>query len=286
MSTIVITIIVLTLTGVAGAVMLYAVARRFSVSEDPRIDEIASLLPGANCGGCGLKGCRDFASTCVLRGDLTGIWCPVGGQHVMDRIAEIVGVDAGAVEPRIAVLKCNGSCTARPLRYEYDGASSCAVMGAVAVGERGCSYGCLGCGDCAGVCPFDAIRINPATRLPEVDPARCTACGRCVGACPRHLLELRPRGRRDRRVWVACSNRDRGAVARKICSAACIGCGKCRRTCPFGAIDVADNLAYIDSSLCRSCGKCVDVCPTGAIRTTIPSRKTTTDIPANETLNI
>ena len=69
-------------------------------------------------------------------------------------------------------------------------------------------------------------------------------------------------------MWVACSNRDKGAVARKVCVAACIACGKCSRECPFEAIDVSGNLAYIDAAKCKTCGKCIGVCPTGAISAT------------------
>lgn len=285
MSPLLSTIVILGLVGILGAVLLYFVARRFRVDEDPRIDRITDLLPGANCGGCGQKGCRDFASCCVSAGKLDGLYCPVGGDAVMARIAEIIGVDATAGTPLIATLLCNGTCAARPQRYDYDGARSCSVMAAVAVGSRGCSFGCLGCGDCVDVCPFDAIHINPETSLPEIDPERCTACGKCTETCPRHLLALRPRGKRDRRVWVACSSRDRGAVARKICANACIGCGKCARTCPFGAIEVTDNLAYIDPALCRSCGKCLGVCPTGAIHATftLPQQKAAE---TNETCNV
>ena len=255
--------------GLAGALVLYATARRFHIDEDPRIDTIASLLPGANCGGCGLKGCRDFATQCVRQGSLDGIHCPVSSPATIGEIAKVLGVEAVAgVERRVAVLKCNGTCSARSELYTYDGARSCAVMDAVAVGTRGCSYGCLGCGDCVAVCRFGAISISPETMLPVVDADKCTACGACTAECPRHLLELRPVGRRDRRVWVACSNRERGAVARRVCQAACIGCGKCARECPFGAITVDDNLAYINPDTCKACGKCVGVCPTGAIHAT------------------
>ncbi len=272
-------VIILGVTGLVGVVMLYFVSRRFRINEDPRVGRITTQLPGANCGGCGLRGCRDLAETCVKRGNLQGIYCPVGGDEVMQKIAAILGVDVEAGRPMVAVLRCNGTCDARPQRYEYDGAHSCAVMNAVAVGSRGCAFGCLGCGDCVDVCAFGALSMDAATGLPVVDPDACTACGQCVKACPRHLLELRYKGPRDRRVWVACSSRDRGAVARKICANACIGCGKCARECPFDAITVADNLAYIDFEKCRSCGKCIAVCPTGAIHSTLPPRRPTTQSP-------
>ena len=267
MSVLLITIVFLGLLGCIGAVVLYITARKFHVDEDPRIDAICNELPGANCGGCGMKGCRDFASECVGRNSLSGLNCPVSGPDGMARIAAILGVESVASDRKIAVLRCNGSCSARPQTYRYDGEKTCAIMDSVGVGTSGCSYGCLGCGDCTTVCNFDAIHINKETGLPVVDADKCTACGACVAECPRRLIELRPVGRRNRRVWVACSSKDRGAVARKVCAAACIGCGKCAKECPFGAINIADNLAYIMPDACKSCGKCVGVCPTGAILT-------------------
>ena len=150
--------------------MLYFTAKKFHVDEHPQIEAIASLLPGANCGGCGFKGCRDFAAACVSRGNLDGIFCPVTGADGMERIAGILGVKSDIAERRIAVLKCNGTCEARPLRYTYDGVRSCRVMDAVSVGARGCAYGCLGCGDCVDVCRFGAIKIDTATGIAVVDP--------------------------------------------------------------------------------------------------------------------
>ena len=67
------------------------------------------------------------------------------------------------------------------------------------------------------------------------------------------------------RVYVSCINKDKGAVARKACKAACIGCGKCAKVCTHEAITVENNVAYIDFTKCKLCKKCVAECPTGAI---------------------
>ena len=89
------------------------------------------------------------------------------------------GLDAAAAEPMVAVVRCNGTCANRPRVNQYDGAKSCAIAASLYGGETGCSYGCLGCGDCVAACQFDAIHMNPETGLPEVDEEKCTACGAC-----------------------------------------------------------------------------------------------------------
>lgn len=273
MSIIFASVLVLGGIGIIGAFILYVVSRRFKVEEDPRIDEIEALLPGANCGGCGRSGCRDFAVACVTADSLDSLVCPASGSAVMKRIGEIVGLSAPGGKPRIAVLRCNGACGVRPSVAEYDGPRSCVVEAAVGTGESACPAGCLGCGDCVAVCAYGAIKIDALTRLPVIDESCCTGCGVCARSCPRNLLELHDKGPRGFRVWVACSNQEKGAVARKQCSVACIGCGKCLKSCSHDAITVSNNLAYIDFEKCRLCGKCVTVCPTGAIRTTLPVRK-------------
>ena len=114
-------------------------------------------------------------------------------------------------------------------------------------------------------CQFDAIHLDPETGVPVVDADKCTACGACAKACPRRIIELRNKGKKDRRVYVSCVNKEKGAVAMKTCANACIGCGKCAKVCPMEAITVADNLSYIDYKKCIACRKCVTECPTKAI---------------------
>ena len=58
-------IIILSIIGLISATLLYIISRKFHVEEDSRIDEIESILPGANCGGCGYAGCRNFAEQCT-----------------------------------------------------------------------------------------------------------------------------------------------------------------------------------------------------------------------------
>lgn len=281
MSTIVITIISLCAIGIASAVILYLVAQKFKVEEDPRIDIVEGLLPGANCGGCGYPGCRGLAEAAVKSDTLDGISCPVGGASTMSQIAAALGREVKAQAPKIAVVRCNGNCTNRPRTSEYGGARSCAIEHSLYIGDTACAFGCLGCGDCVAACPFDAIHMNPDTLLPEVVDDKCVACGACVKACPRNIIELRNKGPKDRRVFVSCVNKDKGGIARKACKVACIGCGKCVKECPFDAITLENNLAYIDYNKCRLCRKCVSVCPTGAIHeTNFPPRKITENEPA------
>lgn len=272
------TILFLSGVGAIGALLLFTVAKKFHVEEDPRIGQVQDALPGANCGGCGYPGCSGFASACVGSDSLDGLFCPVGGNETMSRVAAILGRSTSAADPLIAVVRCNGTCEDRPRLNSYDGAMSCKIATSLYGGETGCSYGCHGFGDCVRACNFDAISINPDTKLPEVDEDKCTACGACVKACPKFIIELRKKGPKDRRIFVSCVNKDKGGIAKKACNNACIGCSLCFKECKFEAITISNNLSYIDHTKCRLCRKCVAVCPTNAIHELgFPPRKEKTE---------
>lgn len=259
-------ILVLGCIGVFFALVLFWVAQKFKVEENPLIDEIADLLPGANCGGCGKAGCRAMAECMANQGNLDGLHCSAASDEVHAQIAELLGCSVEATEPMVAVVRCATCFNGNQRKNHFEGLRDCSFAHSLYAGETQCTFGCLGLGSCAAACQFGALTMDPETGAPKVDSDKCVACGACVTACPRKVIELRKKGPKDRRMYVMCVNKEKGANARKTCAQACIGCGLCAKTCPFGAITVTDNVAYIDFNLCRLCRKCESVCPTGAIQ--------------------
>ncbi len=271
-------VISLSAIGIAAAVILFFIAKKFKVVEDPKIDIVEEALPSANCGGCGFPGCRNFAEALVNKSNkdknIEGLNCPVGGNEIMSKVAEILGLEAEEKEPMVAVLRCSGSKANAPKKVNYDGPATCVFANNLYAGESGCPYGCLGLGDCVVACKFDAMYIDKETGLPVIIEEKCVACGACVEACPRNIIELRNVGKKSRRIYVSCINEEKGGVAKKNCSVACIGCSKCYNVCKFDAITMKNNLAYIDFEKCKLCRKCVEECPTGAIHElNFPPRK-------------
>ena len=284
--TLIYTIVVISAIGAISAIVLYYVSQKFQVFEDPRIDEVEALLPASNCGSCGYAGCRAFAEACVSSNQLTHLICPVGGSKTMNEVARHLGLAEVVVTNRSAVVRCNGTCEYRPRTSKYQGAPTCFAVASLYGGETDCTYGCLGFGDCVPVCLFDAIQMNPVSNLPEIDDLKCNGCGACVEACPKMLIELRKQMPKNRKVYVACRNRDKGPVASKACSVACTGCKKCVQFCSFNAIDVSHNLAFIDSDKCTLCRKCVSICPSGSIlEINFPARKIKEET-TNQELNL
>jgi Na+-translocating ferredoxin:NAD+ oxidoreductase RNF subunit RnfB len=263
--TIIITIVSLSGLGAVAAMILYVVARQFRVETDPRIDEIEEVLPATNCGGCGQPGCRAFAEALTQAADISDMHCPVGGNDVMKQVGQILGVEVKEKDPYIAVVKCSGSFEHRKKTNVYDGAPNCTVASMLYGGDTGCAYGCLGLGECVDACDFDAMYMDEKTGLPVVIEDKCTACNACVKACPKDIMELWPRGRKNRRIFVACINEEKGGIAKKYCSVACTGCEKCVDVCRYDSVVVENNLAIIDPEKCKLCKDCVEVCPSKVI---------------------
>ena len=234
--------------GVAGIV--------FKVKTDPREEEVLSALPGNNCGGCGYPGCSGLAAA-IAKGEAPVNACPVGGDPVGKKIAEIMGVEAADSKRMVAFVACKGDCEKAKTDYDYVGAEDCRMLEFVPNGgPKSCNSGCLGFGTCVKVCPFDAIEVKNGVAF--VDKDKCKACGKCVAVCPKHLISLIPY---DAKYAVGCSSKDKGPVTMKACSVGCIGCGICFRNCQSGAITVVDNHAVIDQEKCVGCGVCAEKCP-------------------------
>lgn len=267
MTTIVVyTVLMLMALGLVAALILNVVMKFFHVEEDPRIDDVEAMLPGANCGGCGFAGCRGFATAMVENEDISHLYCPVGGAESMNPAAEYLGKTPAVKDPMVATVKCSGCLQSRPKLNDYVGTGSCSIEASLYTGESGCPNGCLGYGDCAAACQFGAIYVDPKSGIAVVDPEKCTACGMCVAACPKQIIELRLRRPKNKAVFVACSTTQKGAAVRKACKEGCISCKKCSKVCPFDAISFEKGIAYIDASKCKLCRKCVNECPTGAIK--------------------
>ncbi len=257
--------LVLTAVGAIGgltlalAVLLVVANKKLYVPEDPRIDAVEDLLPHANCGACGLPGCRPFAEA-LVSGEAQPAGCTVSDDAGRRAIAELLGVDVGAADKVVARLACAGGTNVAVNRAQYRGVSSCAAADRVSGGGKGCFWGCLGLADCEISCDFDAIHMN-AQSLPVVDEDKCTACGDCVDACPKDLFSLHPA---SHRLWVACRSLEAGDQVLEDCEVGCTACGKCAMDAP-SLISMQNSLPVVDYSRNHATREPIERCPTGAI---------------------
>ncbi len=263
MESILTAVIPVVLMGIICAVVLVVASRVMAVKEDERLPAIRDCLPGANCGACGFPGCDGYAKALCEKPDTPTNLCVPGGGKVSKELSELLGKEFAEVESKIAVVHCSGDCTKTQDKVDYFGMNTCKGAKLLYGGKGACSFGCLGLGDCAGVCPEHAICVIHG--VARVNKNLCVGCGLCAKTCPNKLITLE---KKVKRVVVTCSSRDKGAVTRKQCTNGCIGCKRCERVCPMGAVKVVDNVAVVDSSKCESCkdfGICVKSCTSGCL---------------------
>ena len=245
--------------GLASAVALAVADKYISVPEDPRVGQVAELLPNVNCGGCGYAGCADYARAIVLHGAESTL-CAPGGAACAHAIAAFLGFAPVVMEKRTALVLCCGDDSEATRRSAYNGINDCTAAQATAGGDKGCTYGCLGYGTCGRICPVNAIAI--VNGLAKVDKARCIACGKCVTACPRKLIKLVPAAAE---IHVLCSSKDKGPAVKKVCGTGCIACRMCVKLSD-GAITMDGFLAVVDYTKPLANEETIAKCPVKCIR--------------------
>ncbi len=241
-----------------GAGLAYA-SKKFAVEVDPKIEQILDELPGVNCGGCGYPGCSGYAEAVVKSGAEMTL-CAPGGNEVVEKIAEILGVEAVSKDAQVAVVQCQGDNEKAPKRFEYDGVLDCNAANIIMGGDKGCVYGCLGLGSCVNACPFDAMEMRD-NGLPYVFEDKCTACGMCVAACPRGIMKIIPV---SQKIFLGCVSLDKAKAVKQVCKVGCTGCTLCskEKVTPSGSIQMEGNLPKIVDITADDLINAVEKCPT------------------------
>ena len=251
-------IIVAVLAIIFGA-LIVAVSKICAVKEDERENAVKERLAGANCGGCGFKGCSDYAKA-LVEGKAKLCDCSATSNEDKEEIAKVLGIEFTASSPVFAVVKCGGGIKAKD-KFDYVGDQDCVAQANAMGGKKVCSFACLGGGTCANSCPEQGIQIND--QLAHTNMALCSGCGACARNCPKGIIEIIPK---SACVFVACSSNCKGKEVMSACEVGCIGCGLCAKNCPENAITMVNNLAVIDYTKCTGCKTCVAKCPRHTIK--------------------
>lgn len=255
MTNIILSVLIFIGLGILMSALLAVASKVFAVEKNETAEKIAECLPGANCGGCGYSGCAALAEA-IANGEAPVTKCSVGGAAAAEKIAEIMGVEAGMAVRMRAQVMCSGTSEYAKKKYIYEGVADCEAASKIGGGDKLCKNGCIGLGNCVKACPFGAISVERG--VAAVNYAKCKGCGICVSACPKSIIKLIPF---DSKHWVGCMSVDDGQNTRKVCDVGCISCKLCQRFCETGAISVDNFVASIDYDKCNGCNKCIDKCP-------------------------
>ncbi len=253
---------ILTLGGIGlfAAIALGIAAKKFAVEVDPRELAILEVLPGANCGACGLPGCGGYAKA-IVAGSMAPNLCPPGGAETIEKIAHIMGVEALSSAPKVAVVCCQGDNIKASLKYQYLGLEDCNAAQKIADGPKNCPGGCIGLGSCVRACPFGAIEIT-AEGLAVISRVNCTGCEKCIATCPRSVIKMTPL---SATTHVLCNSNDKGALVRKYCQVGCIACQICKKVAPE-SYTIENFLARVVYDSAENAEVAIEKCPTKCIR--------------------
>lgn len=252
--------------GLFFGIGLALAAHKFAVESNPLVEEVLESLAGAQCGGCGYPGCEGYAIAVVNDPDVPPNLCYPGKEKVAERVAELTGKKMAAMEDMIALVRCSRQEGRVSHKHEYIGFRSCTAANLGFGGPSACQYACIGLGECAEACPFDAIKMVDG--FPVIDPDKCVSCGTCVKTCPKRVIELMTL---KARVYVPCSTKDLGKNVTKVCEVGCISCKMCIKKCPAEVVSMEDGIIKIDHQKCIEYGPsceeiCVEKCPRNIMR--------------------
>ena len=197
MTNVIIAFISFGVIGLVLGLLLAWVSKIFAVKTNPKVEEIAELLPGANCGGCGYASCHALAEA-IERGEAKTNACRATSEENIKKISEVMGVEAEKTVRMRAQVMCSGTHGRVRSKYIYEGPHDCAAVVKLGGGNKLCLNGCIGFGTCVTKCSFDAIKV--VNGVAHIDYEKCTGCGVCVTKCPRHIIRTGNLARHEKKM--------------------------------------------------------------------------------------
>ncbi len=250
--------------GIACGIAIYVMSKILPKESATlaKANSVAEHLPGMNCGACGKPGCFAYAQEVAKDANYImdkPCMTLLQDEEAITEIEKVLGIslDTSGMS-KMAIIHCQGDS---PKLIDYEGIKTCKAAVQVAGGYKECPFGCLGLGDCAAVCPQDAISIDKEKNVAIVDPEKCIGCGLCVDECPQGLIELVPKKLPQ---YLACNYSPLKPIpGRDRCDTACIHCRKCVRACETDAVtwNKERNFPEFDLVNCTPAPESVAACP-------------------------
>ncbi|MBF0472492.1 MAG: RnfABCDGE type electron transport complex subunit B [Nitrospirae bacterium] len=201
------------------------------------IDCRAAVIAGGGDKSC-IYGCLGYGTCAHV--------CPFGAMSMNSDNIPVVDVSKCT-----ACKKCVEACPKKVIEITPGSKTvmtACHSKDKGAATRKNCQIGCIACGMCEKVCPFEAASVKD--NCSKIDPAKCKVCGLCVRKCPtKAIVDLLPI--RTKAV---------------ISAEKCIGCDMCTKVCPMEAASGEMKKTHvINQDKCIGCGICTARCPKQAI---------------------